>query len=166
MKEKLHPVPIGEMMTSTNSDDVLVVYGLGSCVLICLYDPVAQVGGILHALLPGSTWGQNGRRGKPTKFVNEGLPLLIEELVALGAKPRRLAAKLCGGAQVVAKPGFNDSLDIGERNVQAARLALQAAGLKVQAEVIGGNAGRTVKLLIANGQVIIKSLGREEIVLT
>jgi chemotaxis protein CheD len=164
MTENIHSVPVGEMMVSTNSDDVFVVYGLGSCVVICLYDPLVQVGGILHALLPGSTWSRNGK-GKPTRFVNQGLPLLIDSLVALGAEPERLEAKLCGGARVVAKPGFADSLNIGKRNVEAARIALQTVGFKIKAEAIGGQMGRTVRMYIANGRVTIKTLGQAETVL-
>jgi chemotaxis protein CheD len=164
--ENLHIVPIGEMITSVDPDDVLVVYGLGSCVVICLYDPLAKVGGMLHALLPGPTWGRKNKGG-PTKFVSQGLPLLIEALAALGAKPGRLEAQLCGGTQVAVRSAFNNhtSLNIGERNVQAARLVLQTAGLKVKTEATGGEFGRTVKFHIANGQVTVKTLGKQETVL-
>jgi chemotaxis protein CheD len=171
MTEKLHPVAIGEMMVSADPDDVLVVYGLGSCVLICLYNPVARVGGMLHALLPGSTWGHNGRNGrnKPAKFVNQGVPLLLGSLVELGlnsSTSTRLEASVCGGAQIVSRTGFDHaSPNIGERNVLAARMALQAAGLKVEAEAVGGNVGRTVKFYIATGRVTVKTLGQEEVVL-
>jgi chemotaxis protein CheD len=165
--ENLHTVPIGEMITSANPDDVLVVYGLGSCVVICLYDPLAKVGGMLHALLPGPTWNRNNNKGKPTKFVNQGVPLLIDSLVSLGAELTRLEGQLCGGAQVAVRSAFNSNtpLNIGERNVQAARLALQAAGLKLKAEAIGGEIGRTIKLHIVNGQVTVKTLGQQEIAL-
>lgn len=165
MANSFQAVPISEMVTSADPDDVLVVYGLGSCVAVCLYDPVARVGGILHALLPGAGWRCNGR-DKPGKFVDRGVPLLVEALLALGAKRARLEAHLCGGAQVMATARFNQAApNIGQRNTQAARLALQAAGLKVKAEATGGDVGRTVKLYLANGQVIAKTLGREEQVL-
>jgi chemotaxis protein CheD len=165
MTENLHPIPIGEMIVSADPDDVLVVYGLGSCVVICLYDPVARVGGMLHALLPGSIWGHNGRNGqdKPTKFVNQGVPLLLGSLVELGIKSIRLDVSVCGGAQFVARAGFHHaSPNIGERNVLAARMALQAAGLKVKAEAIGSDVGRTVKFHLATGQVTVKTLGQQE----
>jgi chemotaxis protein CheD len=161
MARNLHPVPIGEMMISTDPDDVFVVYGLGSCAVVCLYDPLLQVGGILHALLPGSTWGRNAN-GKPTKYINQGVPLLIESLVAEGVELTRLEAKLCGGAQVVPQARINASVNMGDRNVQAARIALQSAGLQLKAEAIGGDIGRTVKFYIANGQITIKTLGQTE----
>jgi chemotaxis protein CheD len=33
----------------------LVSIGLGSCVGICLYDPVTKIGGLAHIMLPDST---------------------------------------------------------------------------------------------------------------
>ena len=167
MTEKFHTVPIGEIAASANLDDILVVYGLGSCVVICLYDPLARVGGMLHALLPGQAWSDNGNsnKGKPTKYVDRGLPLLVDALVALGARQRRLAAHLCGGARMINAPGFEDALNIGERNVLAAQAVLRVAGFRVKAEATGGQTGRTVKLYIANGQVTVKTLGQTEEIL-
>ncbi len=185
MVENLRPVPISEIIVSAELDDVLVVYGLGSCVVICLYDPLAQVGGMLHALLPtsingnnnnnnnaggmlhslwsGSTRGKNKKAvGKPTKFVDQGVPLLINSLVELGARPSRLVAQVCGGARMLTASGFNGSLNIGRRNVLAAKTALQAANLEIWGRSTGGHIGRTVKLYIASGQVTVKTLGKKE----
>jgi chemotaxis protein CheD len=165
MAEKLYHVPMSEMVASTDTDDVLVVYGVGSCVVVCLHDPVARVGGVLHALLPGAPWN-NKFSGKPTKFADQGVSLLINALVALGARQTRLTAHICGGARMINSPAFNGALNIGERNVLAAQMALQAAGLSIIAQATGGQHGRTVKLHIATGQVTVKRLGQKEMVLT
>lgn len=157
--ENLRVVSIGEMVVSDVPDDVLVAYGLGSCVTICLYDPVVRVGGMLHALLPTAN-GQDG--GNPLKFVDQGTPLLVESLVQLGAKRFRLVTQLCGGAQTLSAPGFEgDLLRIGERNVKAAQRALQTLGLGIQTQATGGHVGRTVRFYIANGQATVKSLGQD-----
>jgi chemotaxis protein CheD len=152
------------MYVSNDPDDLLVVYGLGSCIAVCLYDPSAKIGGVLHALLPTSTENHT-LTSSPSKFVNQGVPLLIDSMIALGAKPSRLTAKLCGGARMVITPGFDDALNIGERNIQAAKEALKAAGLKIQAQDTGGQTGRTIKFSIATGQVTIRSLGKKEQIL-
>jgi chemotaxis protein CheD len=161
MTDNLRAVPIGEIVASRALDDVLVAYGVGSCVAICLYDPVAQVGGMLHALLPSAP-DKDRNTGKPAKFVDRGTQQLVKELQELGAKPRRLIAQLCGGAQVLNTPGFNGALNIGERNILAAQMALEAAGLRVQAQDTGGHIGRTVRFYIADGRVTLRSLGRRE----
>ena len=160
MTENIRSVPIGSMVVSDNPDDVLVAYGLGSCVAICFYDPAVGVGGMLHALLPSLP---NGRQDleNPAKFVDRGVPLLVEALQEFNAKPNRLVTQLCGGAQLLIIPG-EDGLSIGERNVQAAEEALRAAGFRIQARATGGNSGRTVRFYIASGRVTVRTLGQEE----
>ncbi len=172
--QNFRPAMIGEMIVSNDPDDVLVVYGIGSCVVVCLYDPIMRMGGILHALLPTTPdftldkpkyledIGDSNIYGNLAKFVDKAIPILIDSLEAQGASPFRLVAQLCGGARILTAPGFKDSLNIGERNIIAAKTALQTAGITIKAEAIGGYTGRTVKLYIANGQVTVKTLGQEE----
>ena len=74
--ENLLTVSIGELAVSRAADDVLVAYGLGSCVAVCLYDPVARVAGMLHALLPNVPDG-NRANGNASKFADQGVPLLL-----------------------------------------------------------------------------------------
>jgi len=156
----LRSVLIGEMIISNAPDDVLVAHGLGSCVAICLYDPLKQMGGMLHALLPGTNSGK--RRGKPTKYVDLGTELLVAALVKKGARLGRLRAYLSGGAHMLSSAGFDSSLNIGEHNVLSAKAALKDAGIRIRAQDTGGSTGRTVKLHIANGQVIVKTLKQGE----
>ena len=165
--DKLRAVTIGAVVISNVPGEVLVAYGLGSCVAVCLYDPVARVGGMLHALLPTAPDNSKAKDSR-AKFVDEGVPLLIKELTELGARRSRLIVRLCGGAKVLSVPGFNNDgiLSIGKRNTQAAEAALQAARLRVKAQATGGNVGRTVKLYIDTGQVTVRSLGQAEQVLT
>ncbi len=170
--ENVVAVPIGEIIVSDKAGDVLVAYGLGSCVAVCVYDPIAHVGGMLHALLPQATNPITSAKGKgksparKAKFVDQGVPMLIETVSAFGGRRSRLIVRLCGGAQVLSAPGFEgDRLKIGERNVLAAENALKEIGLKIDAQDTGGAIGRTVKMHIANGQVLVRSLGRGESVL-
>lgn len=153
------------MAVSANPDEILVAHGLGSCVAICLYDPLTRVGGLLHALL--STPVLNHKPiTQPTKYVDRGIPCLIDALVTLGANPTRLVACLAGGARVLTASGFEDSFNIGRLNVQTAKTILHSTKLKIRAEATGGHKGRTVKLYLANGQVSVKMSGQPEQILT
>jgi chemotaxis protein CheD len=163
--ENIKPVSIGEMIVSKTPEDILVAYGLGSCVAVCLHDPVARVSGMLHALLPTMPKGDK-TNGLPAKFVDQGIPLLLNAATALGAQRSRLLVHVCGGAQMLTAPGFNNTLNIGERNVAAASASLQAAGFSIKAQATGGHSGRTVKLYVASGQITVKTLGQGEIVLS
>lgn len=161
MAENLRSVSIGEMVVSNSPDDILIAYGLGSCVAVCLYDPVAKVSGMIHSLLPAMPQGEK-LNGTPAKYVDQGIPLLLNQVISLGAQRNRLSVHLCGGAQMLTAPGFNQTLNIGERNVAAAQAGLQAAGLRIKAQATGGNSGRTVKLYVVNGQITVKTLGKGE----
>jgi chemotaxis protein CheD len=166
MAQVLRPVLIGELVVSDNPDDVLVAYGLGSCVGICLYDSIVRVGGLLHALLPIDRTGVCAQIDQPAKFVDQGVPLLVEQLVGLGAKRFRLTACLCGGANMLANTSLNGRVNpIGQLNVQAAKIALQSARVKLRADTTGGKAGRTLKLHVADGLVTVRTLKEGEYVL-
>ncbi len=153
------------MLVSQQPDEVLVSFGLGSCVAVCLYDPVAKIGGMLHALLPTVLADRQRDGSNLTKYVDRGVPLLVEAMIKLGAQPTRLVASLCGGAQMLAEPGFNGQIKVGERNVQRAKAVLRAAHIHIRASAVGGDAGRTVKLYIVNGRVTVRTLREGEQVL-
>lgn len=135
----------------------LITIGLGSCVGVSLYDQNTRTGGLLHLMLPDSSQFSNVT--KPAKFADSGIPLLIFEMQKRGAFSKRLQAKLVGGAQMFS--GRDDSviLNIGHRNVEKARAVLKDFGIKVIAEDVGGNKGRTMILDTTNGQVTIRMVG-------
>ncbi len=154
------PVHIGSLEVSADPDDVLVAYGLGSCVTVCLYDRVARIGGMLHALLPEAA--NSKRISHPARFVDRGMDALLAALKAKGAKHTRLTVQLCGGASLLPWPEFDGLRNIGERNIQAAQKAILKAGLRIHAQDTGGALGRTVRLYIATGQVTVRTLERAE----
>jgi chemotaxis protein CheD len=79
-------------------------------------------------------------------------------MTKLGADARRVRAKLVGGASMFANLLPAGGINIGERNVTAARDALAAAGVPVVAEDIGSDHGRSVFFHLADGRVEIRSL--------
>jgi len=141
----------------TSQPDRLITLGLGSCVGLTLYDPVTRVGGLLHIMLPDSTQFNNVT--KPAKFADLGIPLLVSEVGRYGGRVNNLQAKMAGGAQMFS--GLNDKfvLNIGERNIAMTRQTLKSLGIRVIAEDVGGNRGRTMILDTVNGQVIIRTVG-------
>ena len=141
-------------------DGVLVTLGLGSCVAIMLHDPQTKAGGMAHVLLPSMSLARDVTN--KAKFPETAVPLLIERLKALGADPRRLVAKLAGGASMFSQLVTPGTIQMGERNVLAARTALRAAAIPIVAESVGGDRGRTVRFYIRDGRVEIRSVGASE----
>jgi chemotaxis protein CheD len=106
---------------------------------------------MVHIMLPES----GGRIDRPGKYVDTAVPLLVNELVALGCKNRSIVAKIAGGACMFEYFGTN--LNIGERNAGKVRILLKEHNIQLAAEDVGGKVGRSVTFLPANdGKVSIR----------
>src|SRR3989442_13029423 len=95
-------------------DVVIVRLGLGSCVPIMLHDPNAGAGAMAHILLPSKSLARDVTN--LAKFPETAVPLLVEQLTALGAEPRHLVAKLAGGASMFAQLMTPGAVQMGEAN--------------------------------------------------
>ncbi|MBZ4676706.1 MAG: chemotaxis protein CheD [Anaerophaga sp.] len=129
---------------------------LGSCVAICLWDPVTKIGGINHYMLP--TW--NGNDLASPKYGNIAIDKLLERMVHLGAKRENLQAKIFGGGELI-ESGANGTL-IGERNIRVARLILEEKKIPVVASSTGGRKGRKILFFTDTGEVRHKFLDKKE----
>ncbi len=137
----------------------LITLGLGSCVGVSLYDPMMKVGGLLHVMLPDST--QFSNVNKLAKFADTGIPLMIQELQKMGARVNRMQAKLVGGAQMFSGLDEKMTLNIGLRNTEKSREVLSNLNIRILAEDVGGNRGRTMIVDTANGLVTIRTMGNK-----
>ena len=136
-------------------DAVLITLGLGSCVAVVLLDPETTVGGLVHLLLPSPSLSQD--RANPAKFPETGVPFLVERMRQAGALTRRLRARLVGGAAMFASIGSTSVASVGERNILAAREALDRAGIPVVGEDTGKDYGRSVYAFLDSGRVESRS---------
>lgn len=136
--------------------DVLVTYGLGSCVAIMLYDATVLVGGMAHILLPTPLLAKPG--ASPQKFPETAIPRLLEEMAAIGANHRRVTARLVGGAAMFGKMVPAGSIQMGERNLVAARRTLNTHNIPVVGEAVGGDFGRSVHFHVDTGVASISSV--------
>lgn len=143
--------------------DVLVTLGLGSCVAILLHDPISQVGGMAHVLLPEPGLARD--TSNPDKFASTAVPRLLKELRRMGGSPARMNARLVGGASMFASIMAPGSLNMGERNLRASREALSAAGIPIHGEEVGGDYGRSVRFSVADGRTVVTSINRDDVVL-
>jgi chemotaxis protein CheD len=140
-------------------DGVLVTLGLGSCVAIMLHDPQTKAGAMAHVLLPSISLARDITNR--AKFPETAVPLLVERLKALGADPRRIVAKLAGGASMFSQLVTPGTIQMGERNVLASRSALRIAAIPIIRESVGGDRGRSVRFHLKDGRVEIRSVGSD-----
>jgi chemotaxis protein CheD len=143
-------------VAAARGEAVLITLGLGSCVACVLHDPVAGAGGLAHVLLPSKTLARE--TANPAKFPETAVPLLVQKLVALGAEPERLRARLVGGAAMFANISTPGVALMGERNVQAMRDALKVARVPVVGEDTGKDYGRSVYFFLPQGRLEVRSV--------
>ena len=136
--------------------DVLVTLGLGSCVGVCVYDPLLRIGGMAHIMLPDSQLAYGVvKRGK---YADTAIPDLVEGLSEKGALKTRMIVKIAGGAQMFTMFGQEDKIQIGPRNVVAVERTIAELGLRLNGRDVGGHSGRTVYFDLSTGVMTVKTL--------
>ncbi len=89
---------------------------LGSCVGLALHDPVANVGGILHILLPEPVCDIPDYHH--SYYASTGIPVFIDSMKNEGAKIENMSAFIAGGALLDALSPQDKDLNIGHRTLE------------------------------------------------
>lgn len=123
---------------------------LGSCVAVCLWDPVLKIGGINHFMLP--LW--NGK-GLPTaRYGNVAIEKMLNEMLRKGAVKRNMVAKIFGGAHQLNRQ--TDGFLIGKRNAELAVNILEEARIRIATQQTGGSRGRHLQFFSHTGEVLMR----------
>ncbi len=149
-------VGIGEFIVSRDSNQVLKCVGIGSCIALCAYDPAARVGGIAHMLLPCSR--NRDEMSSPVKYIDSGVPYILNKMVKLGATRSNMILKIAGGAKMLSIPGSNPNLDIGQKNIAEVKAAIDRERMLICGADLGGNFGRTIEFFIGSGKITVKAV--------
>ena len=149
-------VGVADCRISGEPGEVLVTYALGSCIAVAIHDAEAQVGGLLHFMLPESSLDRAKAAKNPFLFADTGVPLLFRATYERGAEKRRLRVQVAGWAQVIDDNGV---FNIGKCNYLALRKILWKAGVLIHNEAVGGSASRTVRLDVASGKLWLRTPG-------
>lgn len=152
-------VGMADLKTCISPDSVTTL-GLGSCVGIAIRDTVSKIGGLAHVMLPDSSAIKQNTN--IAKFADTGIVELVKQMEAAGAKRNRMVAKIAGGAQMFAFQNKSELVRVGERNVEASKLALKQLNIPILAEDTGKNYGRTVIFYPETGDFVIRAVGKPE----
>ncbi len=143
-------VGISDMKIATDPG-ALITFALGSCVGICLHDPLNRISGLSHVLLPDCSLCPNDTN--VAKFANTAVEELVRRMERIGANRFRLTAKIAGGARLFGGAG---GMQVGERNVASVKAELSRLRIRLVAEDTGLDYGRTVEFR-TDGTVIVKT---------
>lgn len=148
MPEPHRRIVVGEAVACADPTRLSTL--LGSCVSACLWDPVAEVGGMNHFLLPSS-------ESDPTDSARYGvhaMELLINEIMKAGGDRRRLKGKLFGASAVLDLAGS----PVPKRNAAFAREFLATENIPVVAERLGGDRPLEIHFFTATGRALVREI--------
>ena len=150
------PVGMGEMKIA-RGNELLVVYGIGSCVIVSLYDPKSKTGGLAHVMLPDSS-DLDKEKINLIKFADTAVPALYYAIAETGAFKSTLVAKIVGGSEMF-PPTEDFENNIGRDNTIAVKKALKGLSLPLIAEDTGGRRGRSIEFELESGLIKLSILG-------
>lgn len=161
--DKIINLGVGEIAIC-NHQEIIRTVGIGSCVVVSMYDKKLRIGGLLHAMLPltpdeekqffsGAPQRITEDKGCDCKYqgkyVDTGLEIMVRLLEMAGVKREDLLAKMTGGATMLRF--FGNGGSVGERNIEEAKKKLLELNIRLDGEEVGGSVGRMAELNVANG---------------
>ena len=149
MNRRCHWITQGNHLASQDPDLVIATL-LGSCVAVCLWDPLSKVGGMNHMLLTSRKPGSVDADQAGT----HAMELLINDILKLDGQRSRLVAKVFGGARMV--KGLSD---IGEANAQFTKRFLKREQILLLGESLGGSDARQLVFNPTTGVVRQRTVG-------
>lgn len=149
-------------MKMAKGQGMLVTYALGSCIGICLHDPVLKLGALVHIMLPVNM--ETGRKN-PMKYADTGIRETLKQMEAKGASRSRITAKIAGGAMMFKDGGSGSLGNIGQRNIESVKLNLKKEGIRLLKEDVGGAVARTLLFDVNSGLGCVRCYGRQELII-
>ena len=146
---------------------------LGSCVAITMWQPVLNIGGMCHYMLPqdrrrkaAKIAGPDRRRGiVQTKvldghYAEDAMQMFLREIHLARTRPADYQVKLFGGGSMfVASGKFNRLASVSQQNVEFGRAIIQQYGFKLTAQDLGGEGHRNIILDLWSGDVWVRKAG-------
>ena len=150
LNKKCIRIHIGEYHASDMPTSIHTV--LGSCVAVCLFDPVLKIGGMNHILMPGEA--DLKHFDSAARYGVNSMELLINRIMALGGNRGQLKAKVFGGAHIL--KAISDTNGMGRQNIEFVFQFLKMERIKIIAQEVGGHASREVHFHTDTGDVFLK----------
>ena len=153
----------GEFYVSNRQEVISTL--LGSCIAACLFDPLHKVIGMNHFLLAYKqhSYDQPIIESEEGRYGMQAMELLINAMMAKGARRRDIQAKCFGGGDVLqirGEPGGRQS--VGGVNIDFIREYLRNENIPLVASSLGGIYGRNVHFMGSDNSVFVRVIGGQQ----
>jgi len=153
----------GEFYVSNRQEVISTL--LGSCVAACLFDPLHKVIGMNHFLLAYKqhSYDQPIIESEEGRYGMQAMELLINAMMAKGARRKHIQAKCFGGGDVLqirGEPGGRQS--VGGVNIDFIREYLSNEKIPLVASSLGGIYGRKVHFTGSDNSVFVSVIGGQQ----
>ena len=148
----------GEFYVSAQEELVTTV--LGSCVSVCIHDPLLGIGGMNHFMLPepvGERDSWSSTVGRAARYGSDAMEQLINCMLSLGSRRGDLQLKVFGGGRVLTQLS-----DIGQRNIDFVTRYIATEQLTLCASDLGDVYPRQIQFFPHSGRARVRLLRRHD----
>ncbi|PCI44479.1 MAG: chemotaxis protein CheD [Alphaproteobacteria bacterium] len=149
----VHKINEGGFCVLSRSEHVIMTT-LGSCIAVCMFDPVIKVGGMNHFLLP-EDHNADCKDSFSMRYGNNAMEILLNEILKRGGMKLRLVIKAFGAGNVLSIKAA-----IGAKNQRFLKHYIADEGLKLETCDLGGNFPRRVAFYPSSGKAYVRLLRR------
>jgi chemotaxis protein CheD len=135
---------------------VLATAGIGSCIVICLWDQVRRVGGMAHIPFPEDESRGTDFFRNPGLSPDTAVPCILNLMLKRGSLIKDIVAKIAGAGNMFAKMEVGPMIDLVKSILDNAHAALAAHGLPLIGHSVGGVLGRSLTFDTDSGLVEVK----------
>lgn len=132
------------------SGQIRLVTLLGSCVSTVLWHEGRRLGGMSHFMLP--TRANRAEEGFEGRYADESFALFRRKIEEENTTPGEYRVMLFGGANMFSTESPN-RMNVGERNIRAARSLLPKHGFTVARADVGGVGYRRLLFDLFTGEI-------------
>lgn len=147
------------------SGEVLFTSGVGSCVVVCLWDSFLKIGAMAHLLLPKDDSNDCGLDRKSGLSPDTTIPILIRKMATIGTDVNQITARLVGAGNMFPESHEGFISNIGNHILANTKQILASENIPVSAMLVGGKFGRQVHFMVSTGIIEVTSVNGDKSVI-
>ncbi len=140
--------------------DELIGTLLGSCISVCLHDPVNKISGMNHFMLPGKISSSDIFQDKSARYGITAINQLMSAMINIGAGRKNFTAKIFGGGHVL---DTNNNITIPSENTRLAMVMMEFEDIHIEKSDVGDIYTRKLLMDVMTGKVYLKKTTRQEV---